>query len=55
MSKPLKVLLIEDRPEDAELLLREMRSRGLLVESRRVETSTAFEDALESFYDYVTI
>jgi diguanylate cyclase (GGDEF)-like protein/PAS domain S-box-containing protein len=49
MSKSLKVLLVEDRPEDAELLMREMKSRGLRISSRRVETSTEFEDALESF------
>jgi diguanylate cyclase (GGDEF)-like protein/PAS domain S-box-containing protein len=47
--KPLKVLLVEDRPEDAELLLREMKSRGLSVTSRREETSAGFESALESF------
>ena len=45
----LKVLLIEDRAEDAELLIREMRSRGLKVVSRRVETGTAFEEALDDF------
>jgi diguanylate cyclase (GGDEF)-like protein/PAS domain S-box-containing protein len=45
----LKVLLIEDRPEDAELLVREMRSRGLRVVSRRVETGVEFEAALEGF------
>ena len=49
MTKPLKVLLVEDRPEDAELLLREMSSRGLIVTSRRVETSIEFEEALDSF------
>ncbi|MEA3173536.1 MAG: hypothetical protein QOF42_947, partial [Gammaproteobacteria bacterium] len=45
----LKVLLVEDRPEDAELLIREMRSRGLKVVSRRVETGVDFEEALEAF------
>src|ERR1700722_16055331 len=49
MTKGLKVLLVEDRPEDAELLLREMKSRGLRVPSRRVETAVEFEDALENF------
>ena len=45
----LKVLMVEDRAEDAELLVREMRSRGLKVASRRVETSKDFEEALEAF------
>jgi diguanylate cyclase (GGDEF)-like protein/PAS domain S-box-containing protein len=49
MTKSLKVLLVEDRPEDAELLLREMEARGLIVSSRRVETSLQFENALEDF------
>jgi diguanylate cyclase (GGDEF)-like protein/PAS domain S-box-containing protein len=49
MRESIKVLLVEDRPEDAELLIREMRSRGLLVTSRRVENTAEFEDALESF------
>jgi diguanylate cyclase (GGDEF)-like protein/PAS domain S-box-containing protein len=49
MRESIKVLLVEDRPEDAELLIREMRSRGLLVTSRRVENTVEFEDALESF------
>jgi CheY-like chemotaxis protein len=49
LPKPLRVLLVEDRPEDAELLLREMKLGGLSVASRRVESSAEFEDALESF------
>jgi pentatricopeptide repeat protein len=49
MTRALKVLLVEDRPEDAELLLREMDSRGLSVSSRLVETSAQFEAALDDF------
>ncbi len=49
MTKSLKVLLVEDRPEDAELLVREMRSSGLVISSRRVETSLEFEEALDTF------
>src|SRR3984957_18204486 len=45
----IKVLLVEDRPEDAELLLREMRRNGLAIASRRVENEAAYEDALENF------
>jgi PAS domain S-box-containing protein len=49
MTKSLKVLLVEDRPEDAELLVREMKSGGLAFTSRRVETGPQFEEALDSF------
>ncbi|HEY0745681.1 MAG TPA: EAL domain-containing protein [Steroidobacteraceae bacterium] len=49
MHEPIKVLLIEDRAEDAELLLREMRRGGLNIISSRVETEKDFEEALESF------
>jgi diguanylate cyclase (GGDEF)-like protein/PAS domain S-box-containing protein len=45
----IKVLLVEDRIEDAELLLREMRVQGLNVLSRRVETRLDFEEALAAF------
>jgi diguanylate cyclase len=47
--RQIKVLLVEDRLEDAEMLLREMRLRGLDVVSRRVDTSAAYEDALATF------
>ena len=33
----IKVLLVEDRAEDAELLVGDMRRSGLAVVSRRVE------------------
>jgi diguanylate cyclase (GGDEF)-like protein/PAS domain S-box-containing protein len=49
MRDGLKVLLIEDRPEDAELLIREMRQRGLRVTTRRVESSLELDEALDSF------
>jgi diguanylate cyclase len=47
--RQIKVLLVEDRLEDAEMLLREMHLRGLDVVSRRVDTSAAYEDALATF------
>jgi PAS domain S-box-containing protein len=47
--RQIKVLLVEDRAEDAELLLREMRVRGLDVISRRVETSAEYETELAAF------
>ena len=45
----IKVLLVEDRIEDAELLLREMRRSELTIVSRRVETAASYLDALENF------
>src|SRR3984885_5975221 len=47
--RKIKLLLVEDRIEDAEILLREMRTRGLSIVSRRVETGAEFEEALVSF------
>jgi diguanylate cyclase (GGDEF)-like protein/PAS domain S-box-containing protein len=49
MRGKIKVLLVEDSVEDAEILLREMRIKGLNVEARRVQTSPAFEEALADF------
>lgn len=40
------VLCVEDAPDDAELLLRELRRGGLEVEWRRVETEPALREAL---------
>jgi len=45
----IKVLLVEDRVDDAELLLAEMRRRGLPVVSLRVESEPAYTDALRHF------
>src|ERR1700721_4592548 len=47
--RPVKVLLVEDIAEDAELLLREMRLHGLDVTSHRVDTAADYESALASF------
>ena len=45
----IRVLLVEDREEDAELLLREMRRSHLPIVSLRVETAAAYEEALDTF------
>jgi diguanylate cyclase (GGDEF)-like protein/PAS domain S-box-containing protein len=47
--RKIKVLLVEDRVEDAEILLREMRLQGLEFVSRRVDSSAVYEEALTSF------
>ena len=49
MQDEIKVLMVEDREEDAELLLREMRRSGLSIVSRRVESEAPYVNALESF------
>ena len=43
---PKRVLILEDSPLDAELMVRELRQAGLEVEAQRVETEVAFAAAL---------
>jgi signal transduction histidine kinase len=46
LSKPLRVLLVEDSEDDAALLLRELRHVGFKPASRRVETAKALAATL---------
>jgi PAS domain S-box-containing protein len=46
MSRVLRVLQVEDSPDDAELILRELRRAGYDLESQRVETSVSMVNAL---------
>lgn len=46
MTAPLKVLLIEDNPDDTALTLRALRQAGYNPDWRRVETEAEFLDAL---------
>jgi two-component system, cell cycle sensor histidine kinase and response regulator CckA len=46
MSQPLRVLIVEDRDNDAQLLLRDLRKGGYDVEYERVETAAAMRAAL---------
>ncbi|MFL6600921.1 MAG: EAL domain-containing protein [Steroidobacteraceae bacterium] len=49
MSGELKILMLEDVPEEAEVLRRELRKSGLEFVARRVQTRQAFGEALEQF------
>lgn len=46
MSAPLKVLVVEDSPADAELVLLELRRYGFRAEHRRVESFPEMAEAL---------
>jgi len=46
LKKPLDVLLIEDRPEDAKLILRELELGGFAVNHVRVTTGAEMRNAL---------
>jgi PAS domain S-box-containing protein len=47
MGKPLRVLIVEDVPDDAELLVLELRRAGYDPVSERVETAAGMRAALE--------
>jgi len=47
VDAPLKVLLVEDSPDDAELVLAALRRGGLEAEAERVDTAAAMAAALE--------
>ena len=46
-QKALRVLFVEDDPDDAELTLREIQRTGCLVESERVQDANGMRSALE--------
>ena len=46
MPKALRILIVEDSENDAELLLRELRKSGFAPEHKRVETAEAMRAAL---------
>lgn len=52
---PLRILLLEDAPSDAELEESELRDAGLQFATQRVDTRTAFEQALDEFQPDVVI
>jgi PAS domain S-box-containing protein len=46
---PLRILILEDRPTDAELMLREVRKEGIESIALRVETESDFRKQLREF------
>ncbi len=53
MPQSLKVLLVEDNPDDAKLVLRELSRAGFEAISQRVDTEAAFLDSLQSDLDFI--
>jgi PAS domain S-box-containing protein len=53
MNTPLKVLVLEDRPADAELVLYELKRSGYEFEYQRVDTRVAYERAIEEPLDII--
>lgn len=49
LENTLRILLVEDEPLDAELILDELRNDGLVVESLRVDDEAGFREALGQF------
>jgi len=52
-KKPLHLLILEDRPDDTELAVRELEREGFVLEWSRVETEKAFREALEKKPDLI--
>lgn len=49
MDRPVRLLLLEDIPEESEMVERELRKDGLVFEARRVQARPEFLAALEEF------
>jgi PAS domain S-box-containing protein len=53
MTRPIRLLMIEDSDDDAALLVRELRRAGYEPTSRRVDTVPDLERALEDSWDII--
>lgn len=49
ITESFKVLIVEDDPYDADLMLRELKKSEFIFTSKIVETQESFENALENF------
>jgi PAS domain S-box-containing protein len=52
-TEPLRLLLVEDSDDDAELVLRELRRSGFDVAVHRVQTAPTLEAALADDWDFI--
>ena len=52
-KKPLNLLILEDNPDDAELVVKQLEREGFTVEWRRVETENAFQEGLKKNPDLI--
>src|SRR5690349_185667 len=53
MKTPIRVLLVEDNPDDGELILRELRRHGFEPDWHRVESEDAYLASLNPDLDLV--
>ena len=53
MPQPLKVLLVEDNPDDANMVLQELTRAGFETTSQRVDTEAAFLAGLDGGLDLI--
>lgn len=55
MHEPLNILIVEDTPEDAELVIRQLKKDGLHFSFTNVTTASEFIFALETFSPHVVL
>ena len=53
MTAPLRVLILEDRPSDAELVIHELQRAGFDLEWKRVDTEADYRASLELAWDVI--
>jgi PAS domain S-box-containing protein len=53
MPQSLRVLLVEDNPDDAKMVLRELKRAGFDAIVERVDTEAAFLDGLKGNFDFI--